>query len=885
MDDLAPPETLTTDPIPTESSDLGAETLVQSSNNAVRDASFVAGDFVWAKVKGPLWWPALVSPEKKQDSVLVSYFGDCDTLAWCEPKQLKPFLKVFDEMSKQSSSNSFLRAFESCMKGIEGSLVLEMTCHCVPVEARPKPTLELGSNEVPIANISPMEFMDWIIDAARDVFVVHSIEILQLKSWVFAFGRGSMQGESLEFRRRRGIEDLVDKIDLDALPVEMVGGKDEEDGGLVVGASKRRMRRSARKPVMEVALDALEMDEDEEEKEATAAAERILRSTRWKSKGKLEVLTAEEEIGSSSGRRERKKSKYLSPPYTNLKEVGKFLATLPKNSEEKSRKAANFPDHSEEEDDKNSYLVKIERMPMLEFFSEFVAAAKDPLHLKGHRTAEVIKYFFAVYRKSEYSGGDEIEDYKELVCESIAKTEDGVDDARKHEHDDRNNKHGAHKETSLDLKQRKSNSKRVADQEIKFDFEEPKRIRKNETIQGNDSDSKRKKSHSLEKKRPRRKKISNDGRGHGVSLNLDLQVEDTFDGGEAERRTGNNKNGTSQETPALNEGEEKQKPSRKKKKMNDGISKGVLAGFNLHDVDGGSSESKPGRGTKRSKNDANGEAVVNADLQIVSSFNEGGSEKKVRNRKDVAINSQKPILTNEKKIRSKEDAANSKNFQNLVVKKTKFVGGAKSSPRKKGDTGAGPPKSKIGRRKVKKADPLYGRQAALQLTFHSGIALPSIEDLITSYTKYGNLIDTGVELFEESNSARVVFAKASDAENAFKDKAGPFGSVATYRLHYLSENLINPSQTNHELVSSISPSQQSTDLKSTVLKPPLPYIRKSLETMISTLASSSSSPVNIAGSSSDGLKPEARDNLVGEMQGLLQKVEKMLNGPGSTSST
>ncbi|KAH0467667.1 hypothetical protein IEQ34_002700 [Dendrobium chrysotoxum] len=894
MENLVPSETLTPDPLPTESSDLGAETLAQTEYNAVVDTPFVAGEFVWAKVKGPLWWPALVSPEMKKESVLVSYFGDYDTLAWCEPKQLKPFLKVFDEMSRQSNSSSFARALESCMKEIARSLGLEMTCHCVPIDARPKPVLEDGSKKVPIANLSVMEFMDWIMDAARDVFVVNVLETLQLKSWVFAFGKILMQGDSWEFHRRRAMEDLVDKIDLDALPVEMVGGKEEEEEGLVIGVSKRR-RRSMPKPIAEMDLDVLEVDDDEGEGEVVVE-QRILRSKKRKSKEKFEVLKAEEEVGSSTGRRERKKSKYLSPPYTNLREMGKFLATLPKNLEEKTpRKAGYFTDHSGEEDDDKSFLPKIERMQTSEFFSEFVAAAENPLHLKGNRAAKFIKYFFAVYRKSNYSGGDDLEGYKKPVHESIAKTEDAVDNSGKCERNERNSKYGAYKETDLDFKQRKSNSKRGADQKTKLDPEELKRSRKNGTDRCNDLDSIQKKN-DREKQRPRRKKTSKDGAGQGATINLDLHMEDGLDEGDTEQKTGNNKNGTNQGAPvdsdhflanSLDEGKVKEKPRRKKKKLNDGTSKTAPADSDLHMVDA-SGECKQRRGRKRCKNDANGETPVNVDLQIVSSFHDGGSKKKEKVCKNVAINSQKPVLMNEKKRGSKEDA-NGKSFQNMGVGDTKCPEGGKSGPKKKG--GAGPHKVKPGRRKAKRVDPIYGRQAALQLTFHSGIAIPSIEDLITSYSKYGALIDTGIELFEESNSARVVFANVADAENAFKDKAGPYGSVATYRLHYLSENLVNSSQTNHDLVSTslqisdvISPSQPSPDQKSAAVKPALPYIRKSLETMISTLAWSSS-PVNITGSSSDGLKPEARDNLVGEMQGLLQKVDKMLNGPGSSSST
>uniref|UniRef100_A0A804I3E7 PWWP domain-containing protein n=1 Tax=Musa acuminata subsp. malaccensis TaxID=214687 RepID=A0A804I3E7_MUSAM len=83
-------------------------------------------------------------------------------------------------------------------------------------------------------------------------------------------------------------------------------------------------------------------------------------------------------------------------------------------------------------------------------------------------------------------------------------------------------------------------------------------------------------------------------------------------------------------------------------------------------------------------------------------------------------------------------------------------------------------------------------------------------------------------------------------------KTGVFGPpFANYHLHYLPPIACSP----HPI-------------------PPLPYIRESLERMISTLTTTS---VKETGAS-DGMKPAARENLVGGMDGLLKKVNRMLNG-------
>nr|XP_018677799.1 PREDICTED: uncharacterized protein LOC108952180 [Musa acuminata subsp. malaccensis] len=149
----------------------------------------------------------------------------------------------------------------------------------------------------------------------------------------------------------------------------------------------------------------------------------------------------------------------------------------------------------------------------------------------------------------------------------------------------------------------------------------------------------------------------------------------------------------------------------------------------------------------------------------------------------------------------------------------------------------------------------YSYPGALLLTFASGVPLPSQSELISTFRKYGVVIESETELLKETSSARVVFAKSTDAEKAFNssDKTGVFGPpFANYHLHYLPPIACSP----HPI-------------------PPLPYIRESLERMISTLTTTTS--VKETGPS-DGMKPAARENLVGDMEGLLKKVNTMLDG-------
>uniref|UniRef100_A0A0E0JCT6 PWWP domain-containing protein n=1 Tax=Oryza nivara TaxID=4536 RepID=A0A0E0JCT6_ORYNI len=167
------------------------------------------------------------------------------------------------------------------------------------------------------------------------------------------------------------------------------------------------------------------------------------------------------------------------------------------------------------------------------------------------------------------------------------------------------------------------------------------------------------------------------------------------------------------------------------------------------------------------------------------------------------------------------------------------------------------------KKKKKKIAEHFGNPAALLLDFAKGVVLPSKEELLSAFGKFGLVIESETDIVKDTHSARVVFGKSAEAEAAYNsaETLGMFGPpFATPRLHYLPPIKLS--------------------VPSPASKPPLTDIRKNLERMISSLAGHSS--VKKA-TPSDGSK-QMPENLLGEMQGLLAKVDKMLTGPSATAS-
>lgn len=165
----------------------------------------------------------------------------------------------------------------------------------------------------------------------------------------------------------------------------------------------------------------------------------------------------------------------------------------------------------------------------------------------------------------------------------------------------------------------------------------------------------------------------------------------------------------------------------------------------------------------------------------------------------------------------------------------------------------------------------FGNPAALVLDFTRGTALPSKEELLSSFRRFGFLIESETDIAKDTRRARVVFGTSAEAEAAYScaETLGAFGPpFAAPRLQYLSPIKLNAPQ----------PPPSPSPSPSHAPKLPLTDIRKNLEKMISSLTRPS--PFR----KDDGAKP-AVHNLVGEMQGLLAKVDKMLSAGPSSSTT
>ncbi|XP_043724440.1 serine/threonine-protein kinase ATM-like [Telopea speciosissima] len=167
--------------------------------------------------------------------------------------------------------------------------------------------------------------------------------------------------------------------------------------------------------------------------------------------------------------------------------------------------------------------------------------------------------------------------------------------------------------------------------------------------------------------------------------------------------------------------------------------------------------------------------------------------------------------------------------------------------------------------------------AALLLTFAPGFSLPSKDDMITIFGRFGSLNEKETEVLRDSNCARVAFMRSSDAEEAFNSsqKVSPFGhAVVNYRLHYSSaiSGAVELDGSSHLqptplLIEGNEPSvnpSTSRLMPAAGEAPPLVFIKQNLEMMTSMLEKSG-----------DKLSPKVKANLEGEIKCLLNKLSTM----------
>ncbi|KAL6847727.1 hypothetical protein ACP4OV_021855 [Aristida adscensionis] len=350
----------------------GAKTLTPSAAAAAAAAdakaaapeTLAAGELVWARPRSRVrrWWPArLLAAGAAAD---VSYLGDPAAAPTAPPAQVRRLADPdADAMARGSGARAFLAAVGDAHARAVAALRAGLSCACVPPP-------DAADAVAGVANLAPAEFLAALLGAALDVRSAGFVDRARLKSWARAFGEG-WGPDGAGHYPRRPLKELEDKIDLDVLVGEDRDADDvltdEEHTALgTPDEAPTKKKRSA----LKADLDA----EGDEVKNGTASG-----------------------LG-TSGKRERKMSKYLSPPYINLATI-----VVPRKAVDSPKVLA--PDAAAEDDGKVS-LDSIAAEEVLLVVSDL---AKDVRHWSCYlKDAVGFLGLFRLFRRSALS---EVADY------------------------------------------------------------------------------------------------------------------------------------------------------------------------------------------------------------------------------------------------------------------------------------------------------------------------------------------------------------------------------------------------------------------------------------------------------------------------------------------
>ncbi|KAK3014154.1 hypothetical protein RJ639_008495 [Escallonia herrerae] len=308
---------------------------------------------------------------RPKDHLLVAYFRD-SSFSWCNPSQLKPFAENFEKMSRQTTSKStsqtFTNAVQNALEDIERLVELEMTCSCNPKEIRIQPRLaksnggiksgvvvpKSGSGKHLTATHEPAELLANVKSTAKGVFSANLLELVVVRSWLSAFivpkeGTGCLstvsqqtlkkcpdisQDKLYQRRKKKSVAKLMAEdmdVELKDTIRSMVSGKktrrrSEETGsqGDIVSTAERK-RGKKKQPEVSDSLKTTKNKVSRVDNARVRAEEATGSSLSGEQKGRKVSFVldndteAKEETTERPASRERKQSKYLSPPYTSPK--------------------------------------------------------------------------------------------------------------------------------------------------------------------------------------------------------------------------------------------------------------------------------------------------------------------------------------------------------------------------------------------------------------------------------------------------------------------------------------------------------------------------------------------------------------------------------------
>ncbi|KAG6395942.1 hypothetical protein SASPL_142076 [Salvia splendens] len=382
-----------------------------------QDHGFRAGDLVWAKIKSQPWWPAqvydprdaseLALKHSREGCVLVCLFGD-GSCSWCLPLQLVPLVENLDRMWSERPSRSFEQAVHRAFDEIGRLMELKILCRCISLEirgdlARPMAmnvgvkagvlVPEVDIDRLPIPEYEPADIRAKLVGFARTASFDSVLDLTVLRSWISAYSYAECGGRRLAvYSEPILIEGLEDS--------RVVNPFYSPDTPEDVKVYRRKRLRTAAElmELQKLAIGGGFKDDNL-------------------------VVKQPNEVEDSTAR-ERKKSKYLSPPYTNLNGMG-YKPWFEMRKYTKDKESSSFSFLEELDDEKTSEkdimtsLASDVEVEVNELMLRLKSAAVDRSYLRNEGHLDSICRFASAYRSSTYLHGSHFKTYHR--CKKVSR--------------------------------------------------------------------------------------------------------------------------------------------------------------------------------------------------------------------------------------------------------------------------------------------------------------------------------------------------------------------------------------------------------------------------------------------------------------------------------
>ncbi|RID59991.1 hypothetical protein BRARA_F03179 [Brassica rapa] len=320
---------------------------------------FHVGDFVWVQgVNRHQWWPGKVydssdasdlALKHMQKGTLLVALSWKETFAWCTPSQLKPFIENFREFSKTSESTTFLSAVREAVREIGQQVENLLVCDEAMVS--PVVVVNCGVKEgVLVPDVrretvtslvleKPGIVLEDVKSLAKEASFSDVLEIEVLKRKISAFYRS---------KGRFGLAKYDDENPY------IIGLEDKEDESLRKCSDLTSNKKRKHGDEVSKCSNHLEESEKKEESGIDIVVDLSTPLASLCKRVKVNDVSSGVERNNGSGesivqrgKRERKKSKYLSPEYMTDFSWSRRKSKLESESAEKmtkspAEKAINF---------------------------------------------------------------------------------------------------------------------------------------------------------------------------------------------------------------------------------------------------------------------------------------------------------------------------------------------------------------------------------------------------------------------------------------------------------------------------------------------------------------------------------------------------------------